>query len=730
MNQKSLYTNVCRNPLVSEDSRIVASKWFSPVDPYLPEIPLAIPDNEQFRTAYLNITAERLLFRKKILCLPIDEGLSADPNILMARPFGDENPTFGDLIAPTIRLAASFVPLAPDDVDTTIKPVMSRLYCVSGLQGEQCTTPFRDGAGEPGIGDFAWFVAGVKPKIMATGISGRSWLLAANLLMKLVTNHDSATAKNLLCNYIVTGDVVGGAISQVEIGRKTELDVSEFKNYKWIVPMQNANEMTSLPARRIEKPATLDEAYKLIESMQSKATQSFLRFLKNFDLDGMKQQYEIGADIFVEDKESGLMPIEYAKTAFNLMIDSKMGKWEYPNIAHPIQMPDRETLKDPEGSGVASRGDWDRYMWQPLKNVTRIIEWLRGMGADCANIVYLMARERRSDVIEIMSQYYPLNARTAEGCTAVDLALNNKDWATAQFLYDHFGITCDTSASRNECLKSACSRIFPDDPEVFFTDADFELICHALQVGMSPMSQILQAASSPEQIGYRYRRRKMTLFELAIRGGDYKLVQHLLENGADANASLYNSEEDWGREWAGFLGSVRAPTPLEVAYVAYENPTHNKKIVELLKSFGATETSEFKELRKSKYKAALSKVNGKDDNSSNRAFIAECIMDGEPFTDCVNGVLEWWDKSISQENMHAVSSSIYGMALEYGWINIVEACLEKGASPSEEITFNSEEAPIKGDVYETVSPMEIARRNKSNKTAVLLVDLLKKHGAE
>ena len=70
------------------------------------------------------------------------------------------------------------------------------------------------------------------------------------------------------------------------------------------------------------------------------------------------------------------------------------------------------------------------------------------------------------------------------------------------------------------------------------------------------------------------------------------------------------------------------------------------------------------------------------------------------------------------------------MALEYGWINIVEACLEKGASPNEEITFNSEEDSINGDVYEAVSPMEIARRSKSDKTRIQLVDLLKKYGAE
>ena len=731
MQGKSLYNDIRLNPRSTEDSRVVASKWSLQIDPYLPELPDAETNIEDAWKDYLNITAERLIFRMRLLNLPVDDSLASSEAIMSARPFGDDGPTFNELILTSTQIAAAFIPLMPEDVSSANKPVMARLYCVSGLRKNNYRFPFIDGENEPGIRDCSWFIAGVKHDVVQSGISGRSWMLAAKLLMQIIKNRDVPTAKNLAGNFIVTGDVANGSITQVEIGRKPELDKYEFRNFKWIVPMKNANEIITIPSRRIEKPATLEEAYKLIESMQSKATQSFMRFLKNFDLEGMKEQYEIGADIFTEDKESGLVPIEYAKTAFNLMIDSKMGKWEYPNIAHPIQMPDKETLKDPPGGETMRRGDMDRLMWRPLTNVTRIIEWLRGEGADCANMFYCMARERRADAIEIMSQYYPLNARSAEGCTAVDLALNNKDWDTAQFLYDRFGITCDASASRNACLKCACSRIFPDDPENYFTDADFELIRHALEVGMSPMSQILQASSSPELIDYRYRRRKTTLFELAILGGCGRLVRHLLECGVDANVRLQSYREDFGREdeW---YSCYKPPTPLEIAYKhrVYTQWPAREEIIKLLKEHGATETMELKEFRRTEYQKALAKVNGKEDGYANHAFIAECIMDGEPFTDRVNGVLEWWDKSISRENSHTVSSSIYGMALEYGWINIVEACLEKGASPNEAITFNSEEDPIKGDVYETVSPMEIAQRSKSEKTRVQLVDLLKKYGEE
>ncbi len=523
MQGKSLYNYIQVNPRSTEDSRVVASKWSLQVDPYLPELPDAGTNVEAGWRDYLNITAERLIFRMRLLNLPVDDSLASSEAIMSARPFGDDGPTFNELILTSTQIAAAFIPLTPEDVSSANKPVMARLYCVSGLRKNNYRFPFIDGENEPGIRDCSWFIAGVKHDVVQSGISGRSWMLAAKLLMQIIKNRDVPTAKNLAGNFIVTGDVANGSITQVEIGRKPELDKYEFRNFKWIVPMKNANEIITIPSRRIEKPATLEEAYKLIESMQSKATQSFMRFLKSFDLNGMKEQYEIGADIFAEDKAIGRIPVEYAKIERDRLIASMVDK---------------------------SQVEWDHI--RRIKDIGRIIEWLQRQGADCANMFYCMARERRLDAIEIMSQYYPLNARNAEGCTATDIALNNKDWGTAQFLYDRFGISCDSTASRNDCLRNVCDKIESppsSGPYEYFTDGDFELICHALQVGMTPMSHISQTLGAGDLAALYYSsnygfpeeycsKRLITLLELAIRGGNVRLVKYLLENGANANDRL------------------------------------------------------------------------------------------------------------------------------------------------------------------------------------------------
>lgn len=286
MKRTSLYGDIPLNPRTTEESKIVASKWGATVDPYLPEIPNVESENEQCRESYFNITAERILFRKKLLGLPVDENLVTDANIAAAHPFGEARPTFGELAVPSVRLAAAFVPLTSDEMDETLRPVMARLYCVSGLSGRY-TSPFSEGLQDAGIQNYNWFVAGVKDDVLEMGISGRSWLLAANLLMRIVEENDIATARNLINNFVVTGNVEDGKILHVTIGKKPELDKYEFRNFKWIIPMKNANEMITVPVRRIEKPATLEEAYQLIETMQNTLTRG-LNEIANMPIRGAK----------------------------------------------------------------------------------------------------------------------------------------------------------------------------------------------------------------------------------------------------------------------------------------------------------------------------------------------------------------------------------------------------------------------------------------------------------
>ena len=334
MGKISLCRDLRNNPRNSECSRVVVSKWGDQVDVYLPETP------DASNTHYFNLTAERFLYRNKILSLPIDQTLSECDALQSAHPFGVNGPTFSNLRNASVRMAMAFVPLALNGGND--RAVLARLYCVVGLSPIY-RPQFAEGLDSPGIARYSWFVAGVPSVFEGESISGRSWLLAANLLMKAVEKNDKATARNLVGNFIVTGDVENGSIKEVEMGNKPNLaNIKEYRNFKWIIPMKNENEMNNISSRKVEKPETLEEAYELIEMMRSRATSSFFRFLKDFNFEGMREQFDIGADIFAEDAETSLLPIEYITTAIDLALNSKdgeNGKKIYPKTIRPIKMP-------------------------------------------------------------------------------------------------------------------------------------------------------------------------------------------------------------------------------------------------------------------------------------------------------------------------------------------------------------------------------------------------------
>ena len=445
--KKSLYKELKRFSRGSEDSSIVASAWGVTDDPYLPEIPGIESGNAQCRESYFSITAERLLFRMKLLGLSVDENLAADANIVAAHPFGEANPTFGELLTPSVRLAAAFVPLTPDENDVTLRPVMARLYCVAGFPSLY-PVPFTEGLREAGIQNYNWFVAGVKNDVLKMGISGRSWLLAANLLMRIIEKNDMATARNLINNFVVTGNVKDGVISHVTIGRKPELaNIKEFRNLKWIIPMKNANEMTTVPVRRIEPPETLQEAYELIESMQNKATRSFFRFLKKNDLVGMKEQYDMGADIFANDAETGLSSSEYLEGVIKEKREELGG---VPKVfqGHIMYRPDDDTR------------NWNKRieLTRELISLDATRCWLRGVGSNCSDCIYMLAKLRLRDALAEVLHTYPINAKNENGLTATDMAIIGEDSEAARLLMS-FGGMCDTMGIRNPAIKHILENI-------------------------------------------------------------------------------------------------------------------------------------------------------------------------------------------------------------------------------------------------------------------------------
>ena len=509
MIKKSLYKELKRNLRVSEDSGIVVSAWGATADPYLPEIPDVESGTEQCRESYFNITAERLLFRKKLLGLPVDENLVADEHLITAHPFGEANPTFGELAEPSVRLAAAFVPLTSDENDVTRRPVMARLYCVAGLPG-RCALPLTEGLSEAGIQNYNWFVAGVKDDVLKMGISGRSWLLAANLLMQIIGKNDMATARNLINNFVVTGNVEDGAISHVTIGRKQELgNIKEFRNLKWIIPMKNANEMTAVPVRRIEKPATLDEAYTLIETMQSKVTRTFFSVLKNGDLAVMKDLYDIGADIFAREKETDL-------TCLEIVADLKAQ-------LHVAKKVDDAAKVDP--------GTFQKDIRERIAALDKVDRWLRFQGADSSMMFYLMAVNGDEASIARCCEYASINSCDEHGHTAVDLALINEKFEAARLLHRYGGAPNPRMGANKQladAIKDFCDEFF----EGLIDKDKLIMIVNAVDTGFSPETFVEARNVGP------FKQVCCTLYAVAVDYACYEVLEACLRNGADANKKL------------------------------------------------------------------------------------------------------------------------------------------------------------------------------------------------
>ncbi len=406
MMKKSLYKELKRIPRVSEDSSIVASAWVATVDPYLPEIPDVESGNEQCRELYFNITAERLLFRKKLLGLPVDENLVADASIAAAHPFGEAGPTFGELAVSSVRLAAAFVPLTPDERDVTLRPVMARLYCVAGLFGRH-VLPLTEGLKEAGIQDYNWFVAGLKDGVREISIPGRSWLLAANLLMRIIEKNDMATARNLINNFVVTGNVEDGAISHVTIGRKPELaNKAEFRNFRWIVPIRNREEMKNM---KTECPETLEAAYELIQTMRNHATNALIETARagNVIGDAIVHNLKCGADPSRTDAASG----HNARQMFADSVGQRIYEIQKDLLAKSAEEGiDESYIRNALGKII------DQFLG--LIKYDRVMSYY----GDAPQIFFMFAQAGKQEMVTKLADVLDINATDSFGETALDFA--------------------------------------------------------------------------------------------------------------------------------------------------------------------------------------------------------------------------------------------------------------------------------------------------------------------
>lgn len=535
------------NPRDTEGSNKVVRLWYDERVRYANE---DIPDEQCMR-----LVAERLMVRHLLGIDALDMAYMAKAS--RSRPFGVNTPMLAELLMPGTFFAMAHVPLSPPG--THGRPVVARLYCVAGLANRHILP--LEGMDEASLQGCSWFVAGVPQSDLEKGVHGRSWLLAANLLARIVAKRDVKTARNLAKSYIVTGDVSNGVIRRVEMLRKPEL-AKQFDNFKWIIPKENDMD---IPKRKIEKPATLEEAYQLIESMRSTATRSFFRFLREGNLAGVKEQYRIGADIYAREEGTGL-------TCLEVVADEKAKLYAKKKVAKGDS---GEVVKvDPESLKACIRGGIAKF--------DTMSQWLRKHGADSSMMFYLMAINDDETGIIRCREYCSINACDEHGLTAVDMALVGREFDVARLLH-RYGCVPNTRRNANSELAQAIENFCePFDNWM----ADVKLIVAAIDAGFSYKTQV----KIPSPDGNRWHDEYCSLYARAVSCAEYDVIEACLKNGANADEVLY-----WTREFpappedGGLVEEVvRKGTPWSILSNRGDlKEEKRQKFWDLLKRYGA-----------------------------------------------------------------------------------------------------------------------------------------------
>lgn len=475
-------------PRDTERSNKVVRLWYDERVRYADE---DIPDGQ-----CMGLVAERLIVRRLLGMEKLD--MAYMPKASLAKPFGANTPMLAELLMPGTFIAMALVPLSPQGSHG--RPIVARLYCVAGLPNRYIVP--LDGMDEGALQGVSWFLAGVPQEKLRSGIIGRSWLLAANLLARIVGRRDIKTARNLAKHYIVTGDVSDGTIRRVEMLRKPEL-AKQFDNFKWIIPKENDMD---IPKRKIEKPATLEEAYQMIESMRSTATKSFFRFLREGNLAGVKEQYRIGADLFARETFTDL-------TCLEVVTDMKAQLYAEKKVDGDVKV-DPESFKKDVRARMAA--------------LDKMSQWLRLQGADPSMMFYLMAINRDETGIARCCEYASINACDEHGLTAVDLALIADEFEAAKLLHRYGGVP-NTRLEANVRLAGAIGRLC--DPFYKTKPSQRALIVAAIEAGLSPKTRVVvPSQKNIEEF--------CSLYAVAVGYAEYEVLEAFLKNGADANEML------------------------------------------------------------------------------------------------------------------------------------------------------------------------------------------------
>ena len=382
------------NPRDAEGSNKVVRLWYDERVRYADE---EITDDQ-----CMGLVAERLIVRRLLGIEKLDMAYMSKAS--QAKPFGLDAPMLAELMTPGTFIAMALFPLSPQGMKGM--PIMARLYCVSGLSN-RFVVPLV-GVDEGVLKDFSWFLAGVPRDKLQNGVVGRSWLLAANLLARIVGQRDVKTARNLAKHYIVTGDVSGGVIHRVEMLRKPEL-AKQFDNFKWIIPKENDMD---IPKRKIEKPATLEEAYKLIETMQNTMTRDLCAIV-NREIDTKEDEWNQRVERIKDLLFKGADP--------NAVVHGKCA-WQMFRDKHDALL---DSKLDSKQSDVWS-----------LEQVSLIDRVFSFYGA-VPQFFFMLAHAGETELLEALARIFDIDAIDYTGETALDFAEEANDKRAQELL-----VTC------------------------------------------------------------------------------------------------------------------------------------------------------------------------------------------------------------------------------------------------------------------------------------------------
>lgn len=403
------------NPRRSESSEKVVRFWANEKTVY--DVESEVKDSDWCR----GIVGERILFRKILGLSELEE--HHVPLVRDAHPFGDANPTVEELMSPKVTMGVAFVPLSPEGGEA--RPIFARLYCVKGLSRCHLPGELQDCALPDRADVFSWFWAGLPDRKIGKRIDGRSWFLAANLLMKIVEKHDVRKIQRLATRYVVTGDVHGESILPVDkMEQKLQLSTRpEFQNFVWMMPTENAK-MTPNNPKKFKTPKTLEEALNLLNDYADGNTRLLTDILMDLHY-GPRETFQRRVyDLLKKGANPSQVVEDFKMTAQSAVMQRFLRRWQ--ETCGQVKAFLGTVADDPKY--IQGKTDVDKALDAfdtaifDARRYNRVLSYYGGMEPQA---FFWFAKVGNENVVQqLLAAGFDINATDHTGATAIDFAID------------------------------------------------------------------------------------------------------------------------------------------------------------------------------------------------------------------------------------------------------------------------------------------------------------------